>query len=108
MAPSERPSRPGLGPRSVAGLALVIVSTALWLGMFAVPFLPLSLGIAWLLVGALFLSGEVLFWLGVLLVGPDLVGWVWRWVPWRRRRLARPAGLTARAPPRSATRGPVS
>jgi hypothetical protein len=86
-----------MGVRTAFGMALVTVSTGLWLGVFAIPFLPLSFGAAWLLAGGLFVAGEALFWLGVLVVGPDLVRWIWRWVPWRRQRLGGTSDRAERA-----------
>ena len=86
MSRSARPARLRR-LRTLSGLVLAVLGTLLWAGVFAVPFLPLSLSRAGLLATGLFLAGEAGFWLGAVIAGPDVARWVLRMVPWRRRRL---------------------
>jgi hypothetical protein len=56
------------------GLVLIIVSFSPWLAIaIIVPFLPISVAQKALLVPALLVLAEVLFWLGALLVGKEIV-----------------------------------
>jgi hypothetical protein len=56
------------------GLVLIIISFLPWLIIAViVPFLPISLGQKGLLIPALLILAEVLFWLGALLVGKEVV-----------------------------------
>jgi hypothetical protein len=55
------------------GLVLITFSFSPWLIVpFVVPFLPLSLSQKALLIPALLVIGEVMFWVGVLLVGKEV------------------------------------
>ncbi|MBD2625826.1 transporter suffix domain-containing protein [Anabaena variabilis FACHB-164] len=55
------------------GLILIIVSFLPWLTIAViVPFLPISVAQKALLVPALLVLAEVIFWLGVLLVGKEV------------------------------------
>jgi len=53
------------------GFILIVVSFLPWLSAFIVPFLALSVAQKAFLIPSLFISGEVLFWLGVLIVGKE-------------------------------------
>jgi hypothetical protein len=56
------------------GLGLIIISFLPWLIIAViVPFIPISLAQKGLLVPALLVLAEVLFWLGALLVGKEVV-----------------------------------
>jgi len=56
------------------GLILIIVSFSPWLAIaIIVPFLPISVAQKALLVPALLVLAEVLFWLGALLLGKEVV-----------------------------------
>ncbi|MFM7365174.1 MAG: transporter suffix domain-containing protein [Cuspidothrix sp.] len=56
------------------GLGLMIISFLPWLIIAVIlPFLPISLGQKGLLVPALLVLAEVLFWLGALLLGKEVV-----------------------------------
>ncbi|MDP5017730.1 transporter suffix domain-containing protein [Anabaena sp. UHCC 0187] len=56
------------------GLGLIIISFLPWLIIAVIlPFLPISLAQKALLVPALLVLAEVLFWLGALLVGKEVV-----------------------------------
>jgi hypothetical protein len=69
------------------GLVIVIVSFLPWLTIpFVVPFLPLSLPQKTLLVLVQMIAAEVLFWLGVLLVGQQAL---WKYQRYWRIRLKR-------------------
>ncbi|TAF07112.1 MAG: transporter suffix domain-containing protein [Nostocales cyanobacterium] len=55
------------------GLVLIIVSFSPWLAIAIIlPFLPISVAQKALLVPALLVSAEIIFWLGVLLVGKEV------------------------------------
>ncbi|MBO1057505.1 MAG: transporter suffix domain-containing protein [Dolichospermum sp. JUN01] len=56
------------------GLVLIIISFLPWLIIAViVPFIPISLAQKALLIPALLVLAEVLFWLGALLVGKEVV-----------------------------------
>ena len=56
------------------GLVLIIISFLPWLIIAVImPFLPISLAQKAILVPALLVLAEVLFWLGALLVGKEVV-----------------------------------
>ncbi len=56
------------------GLVLIIISFLPWLIIAViVPFIPISLAQKAILVPALLVLAEVLFWLGALLVGKEVV-----------------------------------
>ncbi|MTJ52180.1 transporter suffix domain-containing protein [Anabaena sp. UHCC 0253] len=56
------------------GLVLIIVSFLPWLAIaLIVPFLPISVAQKAILVPALLVFAEVIFWLGALLVGKEVV-----------------------------------
>ncbi|MEA5577878.1 transporter suffix domain-containing protein [Anabaena sp. UHCC 0451] len=55
------------------GLVLIIVSFSPWLAIAIIlPFLPISVAQKALLVPALLVLAEVIFWFGVLLVGKEV------------------------------------
>jgi hypothetical protein len=51
------------------GWALFVASFPVWFGMFAVPFLPLSVSTRVLLAAILAVAGEIMFWAGGALLG---------------------------------------
>jgi hypothetical protein len=59
--------------RERAGLALVVLSGVAYMGLFAVPWLPLSLAGKSAAAVALVVGGEALFWLGVLIAGREIM-----------------------------------
>ncbi|RAK18910.1 hypothetical protein B0I26_10885 [Anoxybacillus vitaminiphilus] len=59
--------------RRRAGWILIIVSTLLWIVPFISPFLPVSTAIKAAVGGAAVVSAEVLFWLGAVIIGKDVV-----------------------------------
>ena len=54
------------------GLGLISISVVLFLLLFSLPFLPLNVKIKLALSPALLVAGEVMFWLGILLIGKDV------------------------------------
>ncbi len=55
------------------GLILIVLSFLPWVAIaFVVPFLPLSVAQKALVVPVLLVVAEILFWLGVLLVGKEV------------------------------------
>ena len=87
--------------RSLLGVGLLVLSWALWLAVPVGPFLPLSVAGRTSVVGAALLAAELAFWLGLLLMGPELAevwrrwfpsGWwrmLWKWETNRKRDDAR-------------------
>ena len=70
------------------GLILIIISFSPWLAIAViVPFLPISLAQKALLVTALLVLAEVLFWPGVLLVGKEVVQKYSRYFSFRYLRI---------------------
>ncbi|MBD2267257.1 transporter suffix domain-containing protein [Anabaena sp. FACHB-1391] len=70
------------------GLILIIISFSPWLAIAViVPFLPISLAQKALLVPALLVLAEVLFWPGVLLVGKEVVQKYSRYFSFRYLRI---------------------
>jgi hypothetical protein len=55
------------------GWVLFVASFPVWLGMFAVPFLPLSVSTRVLLGAILAVAGEIMFWAGGALLGTSAV-----------------------------------
>jgi hypothetical protein len=54
------------------GAILIIVSCLLWVAILFVPILPFSLAEKALIVTSSIVMSEVIFWLGILLVGKEL------------------------------------
>ncbi|MBK1987339.1 transporter suffix domain-containing protein [Sphaerospermopsis aphanizomenoides BCCUSP55] len=70
------------------GLVLVIVSFLPWLTIAViVPFLPISVAQKALLVPALLVFAEVIFWLGALLLGKEVVQRYRRYLNFRYLRI---------------------
>ncbi len=55
------------------GVALILLSGMLWFSLFAIPFLPLTLGQKAALAGADFIGVQIAWWIGAVLVGPQMV-----------------------------------
>jgi len=55
------------------GICLVIVSTLLWVALVLVPFLPLTASQKAFGAVAIAVTAEVLFWIGALLTGKEVV-----------------------------------
>jgi hypothetical protein len=70
------------------GLVLIIISFLPWLIIAViVPFIPISLPQKAILVPALLILAEVLFWLGALLVGKEVVQKYRRYLNFRYLRI---------------------
>ncbi|MBO1054453.1 MAG: transporter suffix domain-containing protein [Dolichospermum sp.] len=70
------------------GLVLIIISFLPWLAIAViVPFLPISLAQKAILVPALLVLAEVLFWPGTLLVGKEVVQRYRRYLSFRYLRI---------------------
>ena len=54
------------------GLVLIITSCLLWAAVFVVPFLPFTISHKTIIITSLVIISEVVFWLGILLVGKDI------------------------------------
>ncbi|MDH3212185.1 MAG: hypothetical protein OEM05_06845 [Myxococcales bacterium] len=68
-------------------LALVAVSTLLYIGLLGIPFLSLDYATKVAVGGAFVAAGEGAFWLGAVIAGPQFVRrcrsklWPARWFP---------------------------
>lgn len=58
--------------RSRLGWWLVIGSVPVWCGVFIAPFLPVSVGVRAAIATGSVITGEVMFWAGLLVLGPDI------------------------------------
>ena len=56
------------------GIALILLSGIFWFSLFAVPFLPLTVGQKTALGGGLFVAVQIAWWSGAALAGPAVVG----------------------------------
>lgn len=65
------------------GIGLILLSGVFWFSLFAVPFLPLTLGQKAALGGGLFAAVQVAWWCGAALAGPAAVARLWSW--WGRK-----------------------
>lgn len=73
---SEADERNSAGPSSVSrssrcGVALILLSGALWFSLFAIPFLPLTVGQKAAIAGADFVAVQIAWWVGAALSGPN-------------------------------------
>jgi hypothetical protein len=55
------------------GVMLILLSGVLWFSLFAIPFLPLTIGQKAAIGGADFVAVQIAWWLGAALAGPKLV-----------------------------------
>ncbi len=84
---SERPL-PGRDKDSTAariGIALILLSGLLWFSLFAIPFLPLTVGQKAALAGADFVGVQIAWWTGAALAGPQTVARLWSWCGRRKK-----------------------
>lgn len=81
---NPRSDRDSLGDRSPSGgdksrlaarigIVLILLSGVLWFSLFAIPFLPLTLGQKAALAAADFIGVQLAWWTGAALVGPHTV-----------------------------------
>ena len=78
---SDRPLR-GRDKGSTAariGIALILLSGLLWFSLFAIPFLPLTVGQKAALGAAEFVGVQIAWWTGAALAGPQTVARLWSW-----------------------------
>jgi hypothetical protein len=54
------------------GIVVILISIAVFFVLFAIPFLSISVKTKLALTPALLVAGEVLFWLGIVLIGKDV------------------------------------
>ena len=54
------------------GLTLISVSVAIFLMLFALPFVSINTKVKIALTTAFIIGGEVMFWVGTLLIGKDV------------------------------------
>lgn len=82
---SDHPHRGRDTSRSAAriGIGLILLSGVLWFSLFAIPFLPLTVGQKAALAGADFVGVQIAWWSGAALAGPQTVS---RLRSWFRRR----------------------
>lgn len=66
------------------GIGLILLSGVLWFSLFAIPFLPLTMGQKAALAGAFFVGVQIAWWSGAALAGPQTVSWIKSW--FRRRK----------------------
>lgn len=83
QAPSQRGRRPTL---IRLGIALILVSGVFWFSLFAIPFLPLTVGQKAALGGGVFAGVQIFWWSGAALAGPAVVQKLTGW--FRRKRAA--------------------
>ena len=57
-----------------AGIVLILISGVLWFSLFAIPFLPLTVGQKTALAGGVFVGVQIAWWSGAALAGPRVVG----------------------------------
>ena len=67
------------------GIALILLSGILWFSLFAIPFLPLTLGQKAALAGADFVGVQIAWWTGAALVGPQTVARLKSWCGIRKK-----------------------
>lgn len=68
---TREPGRRALAGR--VGIVLILLSGVLWFSLFAIPFLPLTIGQKAALAGADFVGVQIAWWAGAALAGPQLV-----------------------------------
>lgn len=60
-----------MSPRVLIGYGLIILSCLLWLAIAVIPFLPFSAAETGGIIAALIIGGEVTFYPGLILIGPE-------------------------------------
>jgi len=84
---SDRPlrGRDKGSPAARIGVALILLSGMLWFSLFAIPFLPLTVGQKAALAGAVFVGVQIAWWSGAALVGPQTITRLKSWCGRRKR-----------------------
>ncbi|WP_035790081.1 transporter suffix domain-containing protein [Clostridium beijerinckii] len=62
------------------GILLIIISFIPWIFILGVPWLDIDVGIKAIIVTVFIVLGEVLFWVGAVLAGRDIVKKYIRWI----------------------------
>ena len=84
---SDRPLRGGDkgSPAARIGIALILLSGMLWCSLFAIPFLPLTVGQKAALAGVGFIGVQIAWWTGATLAGPQTIARLKSWCGRRKR-----------------------
>ena len=61
------------------GVTLILVSGVLWFSLFAIPFLPLTIGQKTALGAAVFVVVQIAWWTGAAIAGPGVVKTMTGW-----------------------------
>lgn len=61
------------GTSAKIGVMLILLSGVLWFSLFAIPFLPLTIGQKATLASVDFVAVQIAWWIGAALAGPKLV-----------------------------------
>jgi hypothetical protein len=61
------------GPAARIGIVLILLSGVFWFSLFAIPFLPMTVGHKAALAGALFIAVQIAWWSGAVLLGPQAI-----------------------------------
>lgn len=83
---AARPRRAGLVR---LGVVLILFSCVIWFSLFAIPFLPLTIGEKTALGTGVFIAVQITWWTGAALAGPTVVQKLTGW--FRRTRNSPPA-----------------
>ena len=54
------------------GIVIILISILIFFALFAIPFLSVSVKTKLALTPVLLVTGEVMFWLGIVLIGKDV------------------------------------
>ena len=83
-SPNGSPDDMSRGKRAARiGVGLILLSGCFWFSLFAIPFLPLTVGQKASLAGVDFVAVQIAWWTGAALAGPQVVA---RLKFWRRKR----------------------
>lgn len=72
------------GTAAKIGIGLILLSGVLWFSLFAIPFLPLTVGQIPAFAGVAFVGVQISWWAGAALAGPELVAKLKSW--FKRRK----------------------
>lgn len=76
---NDRPLKGRRGRRTSTriGIVLILLSGVLWFSLFAIPFLPLTVGQRAALAGVVFVGVQIAWWSGAALAGRQTVARLW-------------------------------
>jgi predicted permease len=87
-ASPEPAGRRRLRKRAKIGIVLIILSFLIWFAIFAVPFLPYSGRVKWIVGVVLVICCYSSWFLGLFLAGREvaapIMAWFWKWLPWKK------------------------